>query len=62
MPCPLLNKGARISNPPIPPGAAGVLRPPATSSRACLSIAYRGLKQRMPLIAPKESGCASSLT
>ena len=43
MPCPLLNKGARISNPPISPGVAGVLRPPATSFHACLSIAYRGL-------------------
>ena len=44
MPRPLFNKGAQVSNPSISPGAAGVLRPLATQSHACLRIAYRGLR------------------
>ena len=50
VPRPLFNKGAWNSNPPISPGATGVLWPLATQSYARLRIAYRGLRSPLRAI------------
>ena len=39
----LLNKGTRISDTSVSPGAPGVLRTPASSPYTCLHFAHRGL-------------------